>query len=396
MSRFDTLPEAAPDKIIALMQMYRDDPRPEKVDLGVGVFKNADGNTPVMRAVKAAENRLIETQDSKSYVSMTGDPAFLEAVHQLVLGDAADRDRTAHLATVGGTGAIHQAMLLIRRANPDARVWISDPSWPNHVAIARHLGLPAATYRYFDPAARAVDFGAMLADLEAIPAGDVLLLHGCCHNPTGASLTLTQWQEVTALMARRGIVPLIDLAYQGFGDGVEEDTAGLRHAVAALPDALVAVSGSKNFGLYRERAGALYVQTATADARAKAQANLFALNRLTYSFPPDHGARLMTMVLNDPALKADWQDELTDMRNQIRDMRALLANTLQRETGSDRFGFLTAHQGMFSMLGTTLEQVQKLRSDFGIYMTDDGRINVAGLSARNIPYVAGALRAVGL
>jgi aromatic-amino-acid transaminase len=390
---FETLKPTPPDKIIELMEIFKADPRQDKVDLGVGVYKDAEGRTPVMRAVKAAERRLVDEQDSKSYVGLLGDLSFVQAMAELALGEAVPAERLAGAQTPGGTGAIRQLFELIRRANPGATVWHSDPTWPNHPAILGHLGMPARTYRYFDDATRGIDFAGMMADLTALKPGDVLLLHGCCHNPTGANLTLDQWREVTAFVRSSGAVPMVDLAYQGFGDGLEEDVAGLRHMAAAVPELMLAASCSKNFGLYRDRVGAAFVLAADKATAATARSNLASLNRLTYSFPPDHGAKVVSIILSDPELKADWAAELEDMRTGMLELRKGLAEALRRETNSDRFDFVAEHRGMFSRLGAGPEQVAALRKDHGIYVVGDGRINVAGLPKHGLEQLAKAIAA---
>jgi aspartate aminotransferase len=392
---FETLKPTPPDKIIELMGLFKADPRGDKVDLGVGVYKDAQGNTPVMRAVKAAEARLLEEQKSKSYVGVLGDLGFVDALADLALGPAVPRDRLAGAQTPGGTGAIRQLFELVRRAAPAATVWHSDPSWPNHPAILGYLGMPARTYRYFDPATRGVDFGAMMADLAQMKPGDVLLLHGCCHNPTGADLSGDQWRELTGFVRKARVVPLVDLAYQGFGDGLEPDAAGLREMAAEVPELMLAVSCSKNFGLYRDRVGAAYVLSNDKAASEVTLANLFSLNRLNFSFPPDHGAKVVAAILGDPALEADWMAELEDMRLRMLDLRRGLAEALRRETNSDRFDFVAHHRGMFSRLGASPEQVRALRDEHGIYMVGDSRVNVAGLPADGLDKLARALVAVG-
>lgn len=392
---FETLKPTPPDKIIELMHLFKADPRSDKVDLGVGVYKDAAGNTPVMRAVKAAEARLLQEQDSKAYVGVLGDLAFVDALADLALGPAVPRDRLAGAQTPGGTGAIRQLFELVRRAAPAATVWHSDPSWPNHPAILGYLGMPARTYRYFDPATRGVDFGAMMADLAGMKPGDVLLLHGCCHNPTGADLSGDQWRELTGFVGKAGVVPLVDLAYQGFGDGLEPDASGLRAMAAEVPELMLAVSCSKNFGLYRDRVGAAFVLSADRAASDVTRANLASLNRLNFSFPPDHGAKVVAMILADPALKADWMAELEDMRLRMLDLRRGLAEALRRETNSDRFDFVAEHRGMFSRLGASPEQVRALRDEHGIYVVGDSRVNVAGLPADGLDKLARALVAVG-
>jgi aromatic-amino-acid transaminase len=381
------------DKIVMLMQMFRDDPRRDKVDLGVGVYKDASGNTPVMRAVKAAEQKLWQTETTKTYTALAGDPAFADAMRRLVLGDAVPAGRVAAAATPGGTGAVRQALEMIHNTTPAAKVWISTPTWPNHPSIISYVGIALGHYRYFDAESGSLDFAGMMADLDGVSPGDVVLLHGCCHNPTGANLTLPDWRAVTDLLAAKGAIPLIDIAYQGFGDGLQDDAAGLRHVAATLPEVLIAASCSKNFGIYRERTGVVMALAPDSATRDLAQGTLAFLNRQNYSFPPDHGARLVTMILNDPALRADWQAELEDMRLTMRDNRKALADALRAETGSDRFGFLASHRGMFSLIGASKAEVRSIREDFGVYLIGDGRMNVAGLTRENIPQVARAIAA---
>ena len=379
------------DKILALMAAYKEDPRDTKVDLGVGVYKDASGNTPVMRAVKAAERRLVDEQTSKAYVGLAGDPAFSDAMIDLVLNGAVARERVAAVATPGGTGAIRQGLELIKLAAPDATVWISNPTWPNHPSIIKYLGMPMAEYRYFDEATRGVDFDGMLADLKLVKAGDVVLLHGCCHNPTGANLTADQLQQAISVIKDVGAMPFVDIAYQGFGDGLDADGAATRAIAASFDNVLIAASCSKNFGVYRERTGILMAIARNQDERDLAQQNLSYLNRQNYSFPPDHGARVVTMILTDPVLRADWEAELEDTRLGMLDLRKQLASELRRLSNSDRFDFLATHRGMFSRLGTTPEKVEKLRADHGIYMVGDSRMNIAGLNADTIPVLAKAI-----
>ncbi|KUP93342.1 amino acid aminotransferase [Tritonibacter horizontis] len=393
---FENLKPQPADKILALMQMYRDDPRQEKVDLGVGVYKNAEGVTPVMRAVKAAEHRLWEQQTTKAYTGLAGDPAYADAMIELILGNAVEQDKIAAVATPGGTGAVRQAFELVRMANPAARVFVSDPTWPNHVSILKYLGIETVPYRYFDAETRAVDFDGMIEDLKGAKAGDIVLLHGCCHNPTGANLNQSQWQAVVELLNQGGLIPMIDIAYQGFGDGLEEDAAGVRMVASSVPECLIAASCSKNFGIYRERTGLLMAISQQGDAQALNQKTLAFLNRQNYSFPPDHGARVVTTILTDDALRADWKAELEDVRLAMLGLRQQLADELQRLTGSDRFGFIAQHRGMFSLLGTTPELVEQMRVDHGIYMVGDSRLNIAGLNAQSVPILAKAIVDAGV
>lgn len=380
------------DKILALISMYRDDPRPMKIDLGVGVYKDPTGLTPVMRAVKAAEKTLWEAETTKTYTGLAGEPAYNAAMVGLILGSGF-ADRAASVATPGGTGAIRQALELIKMAAPQAKVWMSDPTWPNHPSIVKYLGMPAASYRYFDVASSMVDVEGMLADLADVAAGDVVLLHGCCHNPTGANLAAADWDRVIALLKDRGAVPLVDLAYQGFGDGLDADAEATRKVAAAFPEVLIAASCSKNFGIYRERTGILIALTAP-ERKAVVQGNLAFLNRQNYSFPPDHGARLVTMILEDAALTATWKAELEEVRQNMLGLRQQLADALRQATNSDRFDFVARHRGMFSRLGLSEAQVETLRKDHAIYMVSDSRINIAGLNAQTVPVLARAIAQV--
>ncbi|MBO9411868.1 MULTISPECIES: amino acid aminotransferase [unclassified Ruegeria] len=393
---FENLKPQPADKILALMQMYRDDPRDQKIDLGVGVYKNAEGVTPVMRAVKAAEKRILEEQESKAYTGLAGDPAYADAMIGLILGDAVQRGNIAAVATPGGTGACRQAFEMIRMANPEARVFVSNPTWPNHLSILNYLGIETVPYRYFDGETRGVDFDGMIADLKTAKAGDVVLLHGCCHNPTGANLNMVQWQEVVNVINELGLVAMVDIAYQGFGDGLEEDAQATRLVASSVKRCLIAASCSKNFGVYRERTGLLMAISDDAAQTALNQSTLAFLNRQNYSFPPDHGARVVTTILNDDALRADWAAELEEVRLSMLGLRQQLADELQRLSGSDRFGFIAQHRGMFSRLGAAPELVEQLRNDHGIYMVGDSRLNIAGLNANTVPILAKAIVDVGV
>lgn len=393
---FANLSEQPKDKILALMTAFKEDPRDTKVDLGVGVYKDASGNTPVMRAVKAAERKLVDEQDSKAYVGLAGDPAFSDAMIDLVLNGAVARDRIAAIATPGGTGAIRQALELIKLADPQATVWLSAPTWPNHPSIVKYLGMPMAEYRYFDEATRGVDVDGMLADLKTVKAGDVVLLHGCCHNPTGANLTADELAQAIEVIQASGAMPFVDIAYQGFGDGLDEDGAATRKIAASFDNVLIAASCSKNFGVYRERTGILMAIAKDTAQRDLAQQNMSYLNRQNFSFPPDHGARVVTMILTDPQLRADWEAELEETRLGMLKLRKQLAAELRRLSNSDRFDFLATHRGMFSRLGTSPEKVEKLRADHGIYMVGDSRMNIAGLNADTIPVLAQAIIDAGI
>jgi aspartate aminotransferase len=393
---FETLKQQPADKILALVQKFKDDPTPHKIDLGVGVYKNAQGVTPVMRAVKAAEHQLWQQETTKSYVGLTGDPAFSDAVIDMVLGDAVPRGTVAAAATPGGTGAVRQAFELAKLANPNVRVFVSNPTWPNHVSILAYLGIEMVPFRYFDAATCGLDFEGMMMDLAEAKAGDVVLLHGCCHNPTGANPNSSQWQAVVDLLAKTGATPMIDIAYQGFGDGLQEDAAATRLITSSLPETIIAASCSKNFGIYRERTGLLMAVSQDASKHLVTQGTLAYLNRQNFSFPPDHGARLVTMVLTDPDLCEDWKVELEQVRLGMLDLRQQLASELQARAGSDRFSFLARHRGMFSRLGTTPEMVERLREEHAIYMVGDSRMNIAGLNAQTVPILAQAIIDVGI
>lgn len=391
---FANLKPQPADKILHISQLFRADPRTDKVDLGVGVYKDATGQTPVMRAVKEAERRLVESQPTKTYTALAGDPAYLLAMGGLVLGADRPLDRIAAAATPGGTGALHQAFELVRLARPEATLWLPEPTWPNHPAIARHVGIAQHGYRYFDAVSGEVDGEGLLADLAGVAPGDVVLLHGCCHNPTGANPTPELWERIADLLEEKAAVALVDIAYQGFGDGIESDAAATRMLTARLPEVVIAASCSKNFGLYRERTGIVFVVAADKPARDLAQENLATLNRVNYSFAPDHGARVVTMILEDETLRADWEAELSDVREGMLALREQLAAALRHETNSDRFDFVARHRGMFSRLGITPAQVLSLREEFGIYMVDDSRFNVAGLNRDSVPRVARAVAQV--
>ena len=388
---FETVTPPEPDKIIRLMGMFAADARTDKVDLGVGVYRSPAGTTPVMEAVKEAEHRIWAAQESKTYVGLRGDLGFLDAMRRLILGESVPADRVAGAGTPGGTGAVRQVLETVHRLNPQATVWISDPTWPNHPAIIDHLGQKRRSYRYYDAATGGIDRPGMMADLAGVARGDLILLHGCCHNPTGADLLPDDWQEIAALCARTGAIPFVDMAYQGFGAGLEADAAGVRLLAAGLPEVLIAASCSKNFGLYRERVGTVLIVT---EAKAAAEGVLAGMNRQNFAFPPDHGARVVQEILGDEALGALWRGELEGMRRAMEGNRRALAVALRAATGSDRFGFLAAHRGMFSLIGATPAQVDRLREDHGIYLVGDGRMNVAGLTPDTIPRVARALAEV--
>ena len=393
---FKNLQQQPPDKILALMTAFKEDPRDQKLDLGVGVYKDPTGITPIMRSIKLAEKKWWEIESSKSYVGLAGDPAFSDAIISLVLGNSIPRNLIASAATPGGTGAVRQGFELFKIANPGVRVFVSDPTWPNHISILQYLNIPFETYRYFDIETRGVDFDSMVSDLSRAKAGDVILLHGCCHNPTGANLDKQQWKIIIDLLNKNGATPMIDLAYQGVADGLEEDVYATRLIAESVPETVIASSCSKNFGIYRERAGLLMLVSQDSSKRNINQSMLAYLNRQNYSFPPDHGSRLVSIVLNDKDLRSDWMSELEDIRNSLLNLRVQLSNELQKISGSDRFSFIASHRGMFTRLGATPSQVEKMRTEFGIYMVSDSRFNVAGLNNETVPALAKAIIETGV
>lgn len=391
LERFQPVP---PDPILGLGQLYAADPRDDKIDLGVGVFKDAAGNTPIMTAVRKAEVVLHDQQTTKAYKGLAGDEAFRDEMRQLVLGDAVPTDRVATIQTPGGTGAIRQLYETLKMINIDATLWVSDPTWPSHVGMAKHMGLKLAKYRYFDAATSNVDTAAMMEDIQAMQPGDVLLLHGCCHNPTGANLGSDDWQALTDFVLEKNVTPFVDIAYQGFGDGLAEDAANLRIMAARVPEMLIAASCSKNFGLYRDRVGCAIAVCSSAEQHAVVSRNLAVLNRLNYSFAPDHGAACVAIILGDTALRAEWESELNDMRATMMTIRQDLADALRRQCNSDRFDFIAEHRGMFSRLGLATPEVEALRTDHGMYVVGDSRINIAGLSGGRHEPFANAVAAV--
>ncbi len=392
----ETLQAPPPDKILALTGMFRADPRPGKLDLGVGVYRDESGATPVMRAVRAAEARLHETQTTKTYLGPAGDEAFCRAMAALALGDAVAADRLALAQTPGGTGAVRLLADLASRAERGATLWITDPSWPNHAAIAKAAGLAFRTYPYYDAATGGVAWPAMRDALQSAGPGDVVLLHGCCHNPSGADLSVEQWRELADMAVALGFTPFVDLAYQGFGDGLEADAAGLRAMASVVPELLLALSCSKNFGVYRDRVGCAVAVAAGPAAASATQETLKALARVLWSMPPDHGAALVRLVLEDPALRADWMAELDAVRGRMLGLRARLAEALRARMNSDAFDAIARQRGMFSLLPVSEAQVERLRAEHGVYLVGDGRANIAGLASADVAKLAEALAAVGV
>jgi aspartate aminotransferase len=393
---FETIDRLKPDQILGLMAQFRADPFPQKVDLGVGVYRDPSGNTPVLECVRRAEQLVLAAQSTKSYVGAAGREEYNTAVETLVLGPlhparTARRTRTAQ--TPGGCGALRVGAELVRDVAPTAAVHLSDPTWGNHAPLLGGCGLNLERYPYYDAAAHRLLFESMLDRLEQARPGDVVLVHASCHNPCGADLSLREWRALAELLARKRLVPFIDLAYQGFGTDLEEDAAGLRLVIEALPEAMIAVSHSKNLGLYRERVGAI-ITVSENESRADAvQSHVLQIARSIYSMPPDHGAAIAARIFGDPALSQTWLAELATMRDRIREMRALLARHLRESTRGNSFDFIETQHGMFSLLGVPSSSVEALRTQHHIYMTSDSRINLAGIMPHNVAYVAAAIAA---
>jgi aspartate aminotransferase len=388
---FENLTKAPGDKILALMGEYAADPRSTKIDLGVGVYKDEQGVTPIMTSVKKAEQKILSEGKTKTYLGIAGNKGFGNAVLDLALADSVDRSRVRIAQAPGGTGSLWVLMQLINRARPGTTVWVSDPTWPNHNPIAINSGLKVQTYPYFDTETRGVKFAEMLATLDKLGKDDVVLLHGCCHNPTGANLTNAQWDQVAASLARTGALPFIDLAYLGFGDGLLEDAYGTRKVVSSVPEALIAFSGSKNFGLYRERVGAAILIARDAAEADVTQSQLLNIIRGAYSQPPDHGAEIIRTILEDAELRAEWETELNEMRARMIRLREKLSEAIRQKSNSEDFDFIAHHRGMFSLLGLENSVVEHLKSANGVYMIGDSRINVAGIPEDRIGDLADAM-----
>ncbi len=393
---FQLLNRLNPDPILGLMSKFRADPSATKVDLGVGVFRDLSGNTPILDCVRRAEQTVLAGQATKSYVSAAGREEFNVAVEALVLGashPARAGRRTRTVQAPGGCGALRVGAELIRAAVPTATVHVSDPTWGNHMPLLGSSGLRLERYPYYDATNHELQFEAMLERLDTAQAGDVVLLHACCHNPSGADLTAPQWQSLIELLQRRRLVPFLDLAYQGFGDDLESDAAGVRQVAEQLPEVLIATSFSKNLGLYRERVGALIVIGETEARADAAYSHVLQIARSIYSMPPDHGAAIAACILADPGLRDSWLAELAVMRNRIKAMRTLFAQHLRASTGDASYGFIENQRGMFSLLGAPATVVERLRERHHIYMTSDSRMNLAGIMPHNVEYVAAAIAA---
>ncbi len=394
---FRTLPMAPADPILGLAEAFKNDPNPAKIDLSAGVYRDAAGRTPVFRAVKRAEERILRNETTKNYLSIQGSAEYAAAVQEMVFGAghailAQRRAVTAH--TPGGTGALRVAGDFLHKLLPEKRIWVSQPTWPNHPGVFRAAGMEVKTYPYFDAARNDLDLAAMLATLAQIPEGDVVLLHGCCHNPTGVDPTPAQWEQIADVLAARKLLPLVDFAYQGLAEGIREDAAGLLTLCQRCPELLIASSFSKNFGLYNERVGALTLVAEDADAAAAALSQLKLCIRANYSNPPAHGAAIVATIWNDPELRAEWEGEVKAMRERINEMRSLFVEMLADKGVRSDFSYIARQRGMFSFSGLTPEQVATLRQRYSIYVIDSGRINVAGMTADNMDRLCQAIAEV--
>jgi aspartate/tyrosine/aromatic aminotransferase len=394
---FETLEQAPPDAIFGLKEAYKKDPNPQKINLTVGVYKDEEGVTPIFRTVKLAEARLLEEEDSKSYLNIDGSAAYSAAVQELVFGadhEVVASKRAVTAQTPGGTGALRVGAEFLKRIKPDARIWMSDPTWPNHPNVFGAAGLTVETYPYFDSAINGIALDKMIAALKEIPSGDVVLLHGSCHNPTGADPTPGQWAQIADVIAERGLLPFVDFAYQGLGDGLREDAAGILTLCRPGSEMLIASSFSKNFGLYNERVGALTVVTPSAEAAQSTISHVKKCIRANYSNPPSHGASIVIGVLNDPDLRAQWESEVRGMCNRINKMRKLFVQRLATNGVTRDFSFIEWQRGIFSYTGLTKEQAQELREKHSVYILDSGRMNVAGMNEGNIDAICQAIAAV--
>jgi aspartate/tyrosine/aromatic aminotransferase len=391
---FANIPAAPPDSILGLTEAFKKDPNPKKINLGVGVYKDEQGNTPILKSVKAAEAAILETAKTKAYMPIAGAPEYGQCVQDMLFGAGhaivkAGRARTAH--TPGGTAALRVGADFLKKFFPNATVWVSTPTWANHKGVFSAAGLKVADYAYYNAATKGLDVEAMRAALDKVPAGDVVLLHACCHNPTGVDLTPAQWTDVATIASARGWLPFLDFAYQGYGEGLEEDRAGLLALAEKCPEVLVASSFSKNFGLYQDRTGALTLIAADAKQAESAFSNVEIAIRVNYSNPPAHGGLIVAKILGDAKLKEQWMGELTAMRKHIASTRGLFVESLKKHGVPGDFSFITRQKGMFSFSGMNDAQVKFLREQKAIYMVAGGRINVAGITAQNIDYLCASI-----
>ncbi len=391
---FETLEPAPADPILGLIAEFRDDPRREKIDLGVGVYRTAAGETPILGVVKTAEHRLVGTQTTKAYIGTAGEPQFNAAMQALAFADSVAGERLLTVQTPGGSGSLRVAAGLLLRARKDAVVWVSDPTWNNHVPLLGGAGLTLKTYPYYDVDTRTVRIDAMLETLRAVPKGDVVLLHGCCHNPSGIDPSPEQWRAIGEVIVERELLPFIDLAYQGFGTGLDADAFAVRHLAGLVPELLLSTSCSKNFGLYRDRVGTISVLVKDSKSKGIIASQVSSLVRTLYSMPPDHGAAVVSIILNEAELRAAWMVELDAMRERLSGMGKLLQEALKVAAPGHDFSHLVRAKGMFCFLGVTPAEVERLKKQFGVYMVGSSRINVAGITPSNVGYLAKSIAAV--
>jgi aspartate/tyrosine/aromatic aminotransferase len=391
---FETLQTMPADAILGLIAEHRNDPRPEKIDLGVGVYRNANGETPILSSVKKAETRLLEIQATKAYLGTAGAPEFNAAIQDLAFADSVGGDRLVTIQTPGGSGSLRVAAGILLRARESVSVWVSEPTWANHVPLLGGAGLALKPYPYYDTGSHVINVEAMVAALGGAPKGDVVLLHGCCHNPSGLDPTEDEWRAIVDVIAERELVPFVDIAYQGFAQGVDEDAFAIRELAQRVPEMIVANSCSKNFGLYRDRVGSVSFLAADSATRDIVSSQVNNYVRTLYSMPPDHGAAVVAMILDDDALRSEWLGEVDAMRERLQSMRVLLHDALvERSPGRD-FSHLVRANGMFCFLGVSPDEVARLKQDYGVYMVDSSRINVAGITEQNVGYLADAIAAV--
>ena len=391
---FESLQTMPADAILGLIAEHRDDPRPQKIDLGVGVYRNAAGETPVLTSVKKAERRLLESQDTKAYIGTAGSARFNAAIQRLTFADSADEQRLVTIQTPGGSGSLRVAAGIILRARETAAVWVSEPTWANHVPLLGGAGLELKPFPYYDTTNHVINVDAMLDALRAAPKGDLLLLHACCHNPSGLDPTADEWHAIMDVIVERELLPFVDVAYQGFARSVDEDPFVIRELAGRVPEMIVANSCSKNFGLYRDRVGSLSFLAADTATRDVVSSQVNNLVRTIYSMPPDHGATVVSMILEDAELRAEWLREVNEMRDRLQGMRVLLNDALAEKAPGHDFTHLVRANGMFCFLGISKEQVGRLKKEFGIYMVDSSRINVAGITENNVGYLAESIAAV--
>ena len=392
---FETLKPKPADAILKLIGLHQNDTRAEKVDLGVGVYRDTSGNTPILSTVKKAEQWLVANQASKSYLGSKGDVVFCNTIQKLVFGEAAGDDgRIATVQTPGGSGALRVAAELALRASPNAKMWVSDPTWNNHVPLLGEAGIDLRVYPYYDADSNGIRFDAMMQALEESNEGDLLLLHGCCHNPTGLDLSAEQWRQVADLVEARKLIPFIDFAYQGFGDGVDEDAYGVRLMYERMPEMIVTHSCSKNFGLYRDRVGVMSFVARDEKTAEVVDSQAQFVVRTMYSLPPDHGAAVVSKILNDDELRAEWLSELDEMRKRLKGMRSALVAALKVAAPGHDFSHVERTTGMFCYLGVTPEQVARLIAERGVYLVDSSRINVCGITDDNVEYLADSIASV--